>query len=132
MIERGTEGWPGIVIDRYKDKPGTWSQVTRRVLFDSTGSGFQVRYFEIGPGGHTTYERHRHEHCVIVLSGAGVVSLEGQDHAVGERDVVHVGPLVPHQFSNPHPEPFGILCVVDRDRDRPEPLGTNPSQERHI
>jgi quercetin dioxygenase-like cupin family protein len=123
--------WPGVTVDRYKDEPGTWSQVTRRVFFDSTGSAFQVRYFEIGPGGHTTLERHVHEHCVVVMSGRGRVHLDGQDHDLEERDVVHVGPMVPHQFSNPHAEPFGILCVVDRDRDRPEPLGTNPAERRH-
>lgn len=107
--------WPGVEIKEYK--PGHSLAVTRRTLMESKGA--QVRYFEVAPGGHTSFEMHEHEHCVVVLRGVGRVRL-GQDWTeIGENDSVYVGPMTPHQFKNTGVEPFGILCVVDRDRDRP-------------
>jgi oxalate decarboxylase/phosphoglucose isomerase-like protein (cupin superfamily) len=37
-------------------------------------------------------------------------------------DAVYVPPLTPHRWTNGGDEPFGFLCTVDRDRDRPQPL----------
>lgn len=120
MIHRcGDHAWPSVAMDRYKDEPGTWMQVTRRVLVDSEQTQFQVRYFEVEAGGYTSFERHQHEHAVVVLRGRGTVRLGDQVDEIQPGDVVHVASNVPHQFSNPFDELFGILCIVDRDRDRP-------------
>jgi mannose-6-phosphate isomerase-like protein (cupin superfamily) len=37
-------------------------------------------------------------------------------------DCVFVAPGEPHQFRADDGEPLGFLCMVDRERDRPEPL----------
>ena len=37
-------------------------------------------------------------------------------------DTVHVPPMTPHRWLNAGSEPFGFLCTVDRDRDRPQPV----------
>lgn len=114
---RRAEGfaWPGV--ERKEYKPGHSLDVSRRTLLESRGC--QVRYFELAPGGFTSFEKHEHEHCVVVLRGRGRVRLGDEWHALEERDAVHVRPMTPHQFQNDGVEPFGILCVVDRDRDRP-------------
>lgn len=123
MIHKASEfEWSGIPLDRYKDEPGTWQSVTRQVLSPDLEGSFEVRYFEIAPGGYSTYERHEHEHCVIALRGSGEVVLGSSVHEVNERDVIRVESMMPHQFRNPGSEPFGFLCIVDRERDRPEPL----------
>ena len=125
MIQRN-EGFsfPGLETQTYKDEPGTWMAVTRRTLAPDAGTKFETRYFEIAPGGYTSYERHAHEHVVVVLRGRGRVRL-GQDWTeVGPGDTIHVSGMAPHQFDNPNAEPFGILCVVDRERDRPTLLDT--------
>jgi len=103
--------------------------VDRHVVFDSSSSQFQTRYFEIAPGGYSSFEQHGHEHCVVVLTGTGQVRLGDAWHELAERDVVHVGPNVPHQFRNVAAAPFGILCIVDRDRDRPILLSTLPDEQ---
>lgn len=121
-------GWNKIPVEKYKNEPETWMNVDRHILFDSESSQFQTRYFEIEPGGYSSFEKHTHEHCVIVLRGCGSVRLEDEWHQVEFRDVVHVQPNIPHQFKNDGSEPFGILCIVDRDRDRPTLLGTLPLQ----
>jgi len=35
---------------------------------------------------------------------------------------VYVPPLVPHRWVNPYSEPFGFLCTVDAERDKPQPV----------
>lgn len=120
MIHRFADySWTETDQTEYKDEPGTWMSVTRRVLGPKLGAGFEVRYFEVAPGGYTSYERHRHEHCVMVVRGSGKVRLGNEWNALGPLDVVTVAPEMPHQFRNDSDEPFGIVCIVDRDRDRP-------------
>ena len=127
VIKHQSQNWPEVEVQEYKNEPGTWMDVSRRVLFDSDASQFQVRYFELAPGGYTSFERHIHEHCVVVTRGKGEVQLNDQTTSIGLMDTVVVKSNVPHQFRNTSEEPFGILCIVDRDRDRPALLGNSTS-----
>ncbi|MCX7799683.1 MAG: cupin domain-containing protein [Fimbriimonadales bacterium] len=123
MIYRFQNGeWPDVAQTRYKDEPGTWVGVSRRVFTDNLACGFEARCFEIEPGGFTSFERHRHSHLVLVLAGRGRVRLGDAWHPIGPMDVVRVDPLQPHRFSNDGSVALRILCVVDRERDRPELL----------
>jgi mannose-6-phosphate isomerase-like protein (cupin superfamily) len=127
VIQRFSGGqWPGVECESYKDEPGTWIGTTRRVLAEESKTGFQTRYFEVAVDGYTSFEQHQHEHVVVVLRGTGMVLLGETWHAIGQNDCVHVPPGMPHQFRNCGSEPFGILCVVDQDRDRPVLLGNPP------
>lgn len=120
MIKR-SEGfqYPGVEVKAYKDRPGAFRSVTRRELFPEANTQFQTRYFEVAADGFTSFEMHGHEHCVVVVRGVGRVRLGDQWQAVKVGDAVHVPGNTPHQFENTGQEPFGILCMVDRDRDRP-------------
>jgi S-methyl-1-thioxylulose 5-phosphate methylthiotransferase len=123
--------WSHIVPVEYKSEDGSWDGVSRRVFTGETGesSNFHLRYFEIAQGGYSTLEQHQHEHVVVAMRGQG--------HAiVGERrvelnfgDVLYVCPDEVHQLSNSHTEPFGFLCIVNAERDRPRPVdvGTGSS-----
>jgi len=120
MIQRCERfAFPDVEMTTYKDEPGTWVAVSRRILADRSDTQFETRYFEVAPGGYTSFERHGHEHVVVVLRGAGRVRLHDEWTELATGDVVHVPTQTPHQFQNPTTEPFGILCVVDRERDRP-------------
>ena len=99
--------------------------VSRRVLFESDRSQFQVRYFEVAPNGYTSFEEHDHEHCVLVLQGTGEVYLDGDWSVIKEGDLVIVKSGVTHQFRNSSTGVFGIVCIVDKDRDRPRLLGNS-------
>lgn len=114
--------WEGITPQPYKNNPGDWRTVVRHELAGRHGerTAFHVRYFEIGPDGRSSYERHRHEHVVIVVRGRGQVRLEDEVHEVEPLDAVYVAPETAHQFLNPHREPFGFLCIVDAQRDPPQ------------
>ena len=114
-------GWSGLDTLPYKRADGSWSGVTRQLLAggpESTSS-FELRYFELAPGGRSSHERHQHEHAVVVLRGSGEVQLGDAVHVLRPGDFVRVAPGDPHQFRNTGAEPLGFLCVVDAQRDRP-------------
>jgi quercetin dioxygenase-like cupin family protein len=114
--------WQGVPVVAYKPPADDHCGVNRAVLAGETGehTAFHVRYFEVAPGGHTTLEHHVHEHVVVVLRGHGEVQLADAVHHLGYGDAVYVAPDEVHQLRNTDAsEPFGFLCMVDAQRDRP-------------
>jgi ribulose-bisphosphate carboxylase large chain len=114
--------WQGVPPGPYKQAGDHWRGVGRTVLVGDAGeaTAFQLRYFEIAPGGFSSLEDHTHEHAVVVLRGRGEVRLGEAVYELCFGDTVYVAPREVHQFRNPSAtEPFGFLCVVDAERDRP-------------
>lgn len=109
--------WPGVEETRYKDEPGTWVGVTRRILASPPSAKFETRYFDIAAGGYTSYERHAHEHVVTVATGWGTVRLGTTDYAISAGDLIHIPAGEPHQFLTA--TGMGIVCTVDKVRDAP-------------
>jgi quercetin dioxygenase-like cupin family protein len=123
LIRFAGDGWEGVTPEVYKDAGEGWLTVTRhRLLGSAEGLPFRLRYFEIAPGGYTTFERHEHQHAVIAIRGEGTVRLGDRWESVRFGDVVYVAPNEPHQFRAAGDEPFGFVCVVDAERDRPVSL----------
>lgn len=124
LRQTGGLRWEGVDEEDYKATTETWQGISRRELIGKRGESpaFHVRYFEIEPGGFSTLEKHHHEHVVIVQRGRGQARFGCYMYEVGFGDVVYVGPDDPHQFLCPGDatEPFGFLCIVNADRDRPE------------
>lgn len=121
--------WDGVELEQYKlhkgERPGEgWRDITRQVIAGRFGEpcSFRLRYFEVGPGGHSSLEKHEHIHVVMTLRGEGKVIVGDDVYETRPFDVVYVPPMVPHQFVNDGDEPYGFLCIVDGDRDRPQPL----------
>ena len=121
---RGDFTWDGIEVEAYKATTETWKGIMRRELVGKRGESarFHVRYFELEPGGYSTLEKHEHEHVVIPQRGHGEVQFGCYVYRVEFGDVIYVAPNDPHQFRNPDDatEPFGFLCIVNAERDRPQ------------
>lgn len=114
--------WEGVDVQPYKAEGTHFRDVTRQVLFDEGGAS-ELRYFEVAPGGYTTLERHAHVHQVVVVRGVGR-ALTGQGVVdVAPFDLVSVPPRTWHQFRAAADQSLGFLCLVDRERDRPERPG---------
>jgi len=122
--------WDGVPERVYKFQDAAasergfgWKDVVRNTLFGAGGepAAFEVRYFEIAPGGWSTLEKHEHVHAVTILRGTGDVVVGTEVYRVRPFDFIHIPSLTLHQFVNTGAEPFGFLCVVNRDRDRPQP-----------
>ncbi len=111
--------WLGIESIPYKNQDGTWANIERFPLFKSDFAGFEVRYFEIAPGGCSSLEYHKHIHFVICLRGKGKITLGKKQTILNYLDIAYIAPNEVHQLSNPYNEPFGFLCIVDAKRDKP-------------
>lgn len=115
--------WQGIRPEDYKADAEGYKGIVRRELSGKRGESqkFHVRYFEIQPGGFSTLEKHQHEHVVVVMRGVGEAQAGCYIWKVGFGDVVYVSPSDVHQFRCPADaqEPFGFLCIVNAERDRP-------------
>ncbi|MCG5541198.1 MULTISPECIES: cupin domain-containing protein [unclassified Halorhodospira] len=117
--------WEGIEEEAYKAE-GTHFSGARRQTLVGRPSGqeapaFETRYFEVEPGGYTTLERHEHTHVVIVVRGRAEVVLDNRVEVVTPLDCVYIAPRAWHQIhATGGDEPLGFLCIVDRDRDRPQ------------
>jgi len=120
--------WQDVARLRYKDE-GTapFRDVTRQVLFAQPDQACELRYFEIAPGGHSTLERHEHTHAVLILRGRGTVRLDGDARPIDQNDLVTIDPLTWHQFAAAADSPLGFLCLVSKERDRPQ----LPDDEAH-
>ena len=117
----GDFAWDGVERLRYKEEGSApFRDITRQLLFAQPDQDCELRYFEIAPGGHSTLERHRHTHAVLILRGRGTVRLGGSEQPVASHDLVTVDPLTWHQFHAAADSPLGFLCLVSRTRDRPQ------------
>lgn len=113
--------WERVETTRYKDEGSApFRDIARQVLFHEDGLRCEWRYFEIAPGGYSSLERHEHAHAVMILRGRGRCLVGDRVHAVAERDLVSVPPLTWHQFRADQDSPLGFLCLVDKERDRPQ------------
>lgn len=123
LVRKALPGTRWQDVDRLEYKregSAPFRDVTRQTLFADVGGGSEWRYFEVAPGGHSTLERHMHTHAVMVLRGRGRCLVGGQVVALGEHDLVQVPPMTWHQFRADDDAPLGFLCLVARERDRPQ------------
>lgn len=106
----------------YKEDGGThFKSITRQTLFQGEGNlPIEFRYFEVGAGGHSTLERHVHQHAVMIIRGSGEVFVGDKVTPIALHDVVHIPPMTWHQFHAAEGEELGFLCIVACDRDRPQ------------
>jgi ribulose-bisphosphate carboxylase large chain len=114
--------WSNRESTPYKDADDLAFKGVRRVeLVGKFGEQTRcdLRYFEVEPGGFTSLEKHLHTHIVIGARGTGILTMGNQRVALAPMDVVYLQPLEVHQLHNETREPFGFLCIVDHERDRP-------------
>lgn len=107
-------------VYKYSDNPD-FKLITRHELIGKNGekTSFDLRYFEIEPGGHSSLEKHVHEHVIIGARGKGNLICGKDVFILKVNDIAYVPPNEPHQLRNESNEPFGFYCIVDHKRDRP-------------
>jgi mannose-6-phosphate isomerase-like protein (cupin superfamily) len=124
--------WEGVDVREYKPDDGgepTFKDLSRQILFDDSNLDHQVRFFDIEPGGHTTLERHKHTHSVVVLGGHGQCLVGDFVFDLMPHDLIAVEQWEWHQFRAAPDDHLGFICIVNCNRDRPQ-LPNAPDLER--
>jgi quercetin dioxygenase-like cupin family protein len=104
--------WENVVGEDLTDE-GLINICKHVVIGDSEKAPhFYMRYFHVGPNGHSRLERHPQEHEVIVLLGQGQVRIADQVTHVKPFDIIFIAGNELHQFINPGDSPFGFICVI--------------------
>jgi len=114
--------WTAREDQRYKTSQDLPFRGVRRVeLVGKQGEpcNFELRYFELEPGGYTSLEKHVHTHVLIGARGQGLVVMDEERLTLKPDDIAYIAPLQVHQLRNESEKPFGFYCIVDKDRDRP-------------
>lgn len=121
--------WSGIEPQAYKFSLGDargmgWRGVQRFTLAGPPAwpVTFELRYFELVPGGYSSFEKHTHAHFIIAVRGRGRAVVGHEVFDLDPFDIVHVPAQTPHRWLNEDDEPFGFLCPVNASRDAPQPL----------
>ena len=120
----GNFAWKGIKTERYKPTGKDWAEIARQTLIGNHGetTKFHLRYFEIGAGGFSSFEMHKHEHVVVGIRGHGLCVVGKKKYEIGFLDTLYIKQGEPHQLRNISTEPFGFFCIVNAKRDRPKIL----------
>jgi quercetin dioxygenase-like cupin family protein len=103
-----------------EDGSAPFRSIARQALFSDPRLLGELRYFEIAPSGFSTLERHEHMHAVMVLRGQGTCLVGASVYPLELHDLVTIAPSTWHQFKAGAEEPLGFLCLVNRERDRPQ------------
>lgn len=128
-FEPSSFGWHGVEPKEYhlgsQQQAGMrWRGVARYSFATppELPAQFALRYFELEPGGYSRLEKHAHIHLIFVLRGHGKALVGERLFDLQPFDLLYVPPWTPHRWINEGEEPFGFLCPVDAERDRPQPL----------
>ncbi|MFP4330119.1 MAG: cupin domain-containing protein [Alkalispirochaetaceae bacterium] len=113
--------WENLPVESYSGSLDIFKGVTKQVLFSGEhGLDSALRYFEVEPGGYSSFERHQHVHGVLILRGRGRCILGEEVRTITAHDRIYIPPMTYHQFQADEDEYLGFLCMVNNDRDRPQ------------
>src|SRR6266849_9044390 len=108
-MQNGELRWQGVQVRAYGPENSGAVGATRQVLI-GTGENsphFHMRYFAVQPGGHTSLDRHDHDHGVYILHGQARLRLSTDEYELNAGDVVYIPGDEVHQFFASGNEPFG-------------------------
>jgi len=107
----GAFAWEGVPAQDYGGADAV--RACKRVLVghEDGAQGFEMRYFEVSPGGRTALDRHAHDHGVLILRGRARVLLGDRTVEAGYGDVLYIPGDETHQLESIGEAPLGFVCV---------------------
>ena len=102
--------WKTPTPDSFKREYG----VSLRRLFPwdvTESSAFGSAWTVVSPGEETEPQAHDEEETFIIISGEGLMNLDGNEFTVKKGDTVYVEPFSAHTVRNDTSEPLEVLCV---------------------
>jgi quercetin dioxygenase-like cupin family protein len=102
------------LVDPVVEHNGTtpvWYLVEPREMQALTDGGFLelVNEFEVRPGGRVDPHSHPTHEFYFVMTGNGVMTIDGDDRTVGPGDLIYIPPDLVHSL-RPEPDESTIRC----------------------
>src|SRR5438270_14094692 len=111
--------WKGIEPRDYRERAGQergmgFRGVARHTLAEGQElpARFELRYFELEPGGYSSLEKHRHAHFVVALRGSGRALVGEVLFAVEQFAAVSVACGSPQRRLYLGAQPFVFICPL--------------------
>ncbi|AQS59405.1 cupin domain-containing protein [Desulforamulus ferrireducens] len=99
--------------------PGVSGATRQSLIGPAQGwEGWVMRQFSLSSGGHTPRHTHSWPHINYVLSGEGVLFLDGQEHKVAPGSVAYIPGGAEHQFMNKGDQELTFICIVPEEGDK--------------
>lgn len=77
--------------------------------------GHVMRVLELGVGGYSPKHTHLWPHINYIISGKGLLHLDGEDHELEAGSFAYVPGGKLHQFRNNGNEKFEFICIVPEE-----------------
>lgn len=74
-----------------------------------------LRVVEVAANGYTMKHQHPWPHINYVLSGNGIVMIDGVDHPVKAGSIAYIPADTIHQFSASSTQDLSFICIVPKD-----------------
>ncbi len=100
--------------------PGVLLNVMKQVLVgpEQGWQGWVMRQFTIGAEGYTPRHTHPWPHINYIVSGQGILFLDGQECQIKAGSVAYVPDNSEHQFKNSGAEDLVLICIVPEEGDK--------------
>ncbi|GBF35075.1 hypothetical protein DCCM_4198 [Desulfocucumis palustris] len=99
--------------------PGVVNAFKKTLIGPGEGwEGWVMRLFTLKDKGNTPRHAHPWPHINYVLSGKGILYLEGDEHALTEGSVAYVPSGAGHQFICTGDEDLVFICIVPQEGDK--------------
>jgi len=104
------------------ETPGAANVAMRLMLSEADGApNFNLRVFDMQPGGHSPRHVHPYEHEVFILEGEGEVFVGGEQKPVKALDAVLIPPSMEHQVLNTSKALLRFICLVPQQQNEAKP-----------
>jgi quercetin dioxygenase-like cupin family protein len=99
------------------DGETTWDDERGRVAFRTlaAGEGLTLGIARIAPGDELREHRHEPAEIYVVLAGEGVVTIEGEPHAIAAGDALHIPGNARHSCRNSGRDELRFAYVLAAD-----------------
>lgn len=115
MIVSNLKKVKGIELNAPKIK-----NAVKKVLIspENGWEGYVMRVFELGEEGCTPKHTHPWPHINYIISGKGLLHLDGKDYEVEAGGFAYVPGGKIHQFQNIGKDTFSFICIVPEEGDK--------------
>ena len=95
------------------DSPEAKSAAMKAIISPNEGwKGHVMRIVELEEGGYTPRHSHPWPHINYMVSGKGILHIDGEDHEVEAGSYAYVPSDKLHQFKNRGKDKFEFICIV--------------------